>query len=106
MQAIVAPLEPGLAAELALDAGDDDRVPKPSFAGFLTCGRPILQCSTRVLGELPAHLELARDRRQRAPYFTALVASSCSASVSVWAEAGWSDTAGPAAMMQSPRSLR
>src|SRR5215472_15373440 len=82
------------------------RVPKPRCAGLRARGPPdSCQCSTSVLG-LSSQLTLSRPAiDDRAPYLTALVASSCRASVNVWAEAGCSDTAGqvgalPARMRQ------
>jgi len=51
--------------------------------------------------QFPVHAEPA-DIDDRAPYFAALVASSCSASVSVWAETGWKRYFGPTGLIFSP----
>src|SRR5262249_21832102 len=110
-------MEGGLARELALDAGADHpdaeawrrrrlRGQRAAPGGARAAPPSSVQPRIRLRACNSQFTSTRPDITDNEPYLAALVESSCSASASVWAVRGSSDTSGPAAVIRSGASAR
>src|SRR5438105_14762907 len=77
-------------------------VPKPCRSGGLPAGPPLsTQLTVRFLRSLSQEIATRPDGTDSAPYFAALVASSCTTSARLCAIAGLSETEGPEMLQRS-----